>query len=194
VERPRRSRPSRAAAPAPFPAPSGSAAAAAWVAELVAAGADAEVLLLAAADANHLCSRRKPLTRHHGGDGGGEAAGSEERARRKQVGRRVQRCAAVRAWFAPSSAPSSAASGSGRRGVARGTGLRDVSLVWSRRTTLEMGASSSLWHDARRLAGGHSDALADELAEGASSTSPGRAARAQAGRRLFRTGRAAAKT
>jgi hypothetical protein len=51
-----------------------------------------------------------------------------------------------------------------------------------------------LWHDARRLAGGHSDALADELAEGVSSTSPVRAARAQAGRRLFRTGRAAAKT
>jgi len=155
-----------------------------WVAESSwPRAADAEVLLMAAVAANHLCSRRKPLTRHHGGDGGGEAAGSEERARRKQVGRRVQRCGGgARLVRTKLGTFLGRCTGSGRRGVARGTGLRDVSLV------------VSTWHDARRLAGGHSDALADELAEGVSSTSPVRAARAQAGRRLFRTGRAAAKT
>ena len=77
--------------------------------ELVAAGAETPRCCCWPPPTRTTCSRRKPLTRHHGGDGGGEAAGSEERARRKQVGRSVQRPAAVRAWFTPSSAPSSAA-------------------------------------------------------------------------------------
>jgi hypothetical protein len=50
-----------------------------------------------------------------------------------------------------------------------------------------------LWHDARRLAGGHSDALADELAEGVSSTSCASGA-GSSWPAAFRTGRAAAKT
>jgi hypothetical protein len=114
-----------------------------WVAESSwPRAADAEVLLMAAVAANHLCSRRKPLTRHHGGDGGGEAAGSEERARRKQVGRRIQRPGGARLVRTKlgtflGRVPAAA-------GVAwRGTGLRDVSLVWSTRTTLQVWASSS---------------------------------------------------
>ena len=104
---------------------------------------DAEVLLLAAADANHLLAAQAPHAAPRG-DGGGEAAGSEERARRKQVGRRVQRRGGgARLVRTKLGTFLGRCTGSGRRGVARCTGLRDVSLVVSTRTTLQVGASSS---------------------------------------------------
>jgi hypothetical protein len=60
------------------------------------------------------------------------------------VGRRVQRCGGnARLVRTKLGTFLGRCTGSGRRGVARGTSLRDVSLVVSKRTTLQVGASSS---------------------------------------------------